>query len=297
MPEQYAQRFDTVQVMEGRFDEPKHWKQPQVVLVSSQGDLFHKDVPDEALDRIFEVMESEERHLFLVLTKRAKRMAMYFNHRSRKRRPAENIWAGVSIENQAAAEERMGYLLSTHAGGHWVSAEPLIGPVDLGNVFMDGLTWKALRGTVENTFNGDGEIQVAQLDFVAAGGENGVGSRPCHPDWARKIRNGCHANGVKFWWKGWGPWAPFEPFYGATDSVVMRDTNMLVEHIDEIKEKIKYEKICMGNDGFVSERWFQQQWWDSFDANPYKNPWWMLRLGKKAAGRQLDAQTWEQGPR
>jgi protein gp37 len=268
MPEQYAQPFDVVQVMYKRLDEPAHWKKPQTVLVSSQGDLFHQDVSDEALDLIFEAMERASQHLFLVLTKRAKRMMGYFQRRYEGRDPAANIWAGVSIENQDVCH-RLENLANTPAAGRWVSCEPLIGPVHLAWV-----RWAFQK-----------------INLVVGGAETGVGARPCHPDWARYLRDDCHNMGVKFWWKSWGEWWPAFPQYGDTDSFEKYEGD------HENMGMGANEELCLGKDGTISQHWVGNDVSYVYQPNPGVNPWWMLRVGKRAAGRVLDGITWEQGPR
>jgi protein gp37 len=101
--------------------------------------------------------------------------------------PLPNVWAGVSVEDQSTADERIPLLLQTPAAVRWVSAEPLLGPVDLRD-FDDGL-WRRSD---------------ACLDWVVVGGESGPSARPIHPDWARSLRDQCAEAGVPFLFKQWG---------------------------------------------------------------------------------------------
>lgn len=98
--------------------------------------------------------------------------------------PLPNVWIGVSVEDQARADERIPLLLETPAAVRWVSAEPLLGRVDLRAMKRDGLDW------------------------VVAGGESGPGARPMHPDWARSLRDQCVATGIPYFFKQWGEWVP-----------------------------------------------------------------------------------------
>lgn len=177
--------------------DPISWRKPQMVFVNSMSDLFHESIPDEWIDRIFGVMGdcSELReHVFQVLTKRPQRMLEYMNTRSRKAWnaprmnrssfPPNNIWLGVSVEDQKTADERIPLLMETPAAVRWVSAEPLLGQIDLESV-----------PTMEGS-----------IDWVVVGGESGPGARPMHPDWARSLRNQCVAADVPFFFKQHGEW-------------------------------------------------------------------------------------------
>ena len=169
-----------------------------------------KNVPDDWIDRVFAVMALSPQHTFQVLTKRAERMREYFAGNGAYLRvlgdgverelrnagirwhgdnvdrhsqaiagatrwPLPNVWLGISAEDQARADERIPYLLATPAAVRFVSAEPLLGPVDL--------------------------TQINRLDWVIAGGESGPGSRPMHPDWVRSLRDQCQAAGTAFFFK------------------------------------------------------------------------------------------------
>jgi protein gp37 len=128
--------------------------------------------------------------------------------------PLPNVWLGVSVENQAAADERIPLLLATPAAVRWISAEPLLGPVDLKRHLFQ------CCGCPHPGDPGDGfydppsppsccnEPDLTELHWVVAGGESGTGARPMHPDWARSLRDQCAAAGVPFLFKQWGAWAP-----------------------------------------------------------------------------------------
>lgn len=149
-----------------RLDWPLTWKKPQMIFVPSHGDLFHKDVPDDFIDKVFAVMALCPQHTFQVLTKRAERMRAYVSRadlsddlldacrdmygRSKlkgyptgvfdgvdndivnfRHWPLKNVWLGVSCEDQANADERIPHLLATPAAIRFVSLEPLLGPIEL----------------------------------------------------------------------------------------------------------------------------------------------------------------------
>lgn len=119
--------------------------------------------------------------------------------------PLPNAWIGVSVEDQSTADERIPLLLQTPAAVRWISAEPLLGPVDLSGEYL------AARCGGSYPFKGL-EAQhrtklIDLLDWVVVGGESGPKARPMHPDWARSLRDQCAAAGVPFLFKQWGEWA------------------------------------------------------------------------------------------
>lgn len=206
MPE-FTQKWNA---NEQNIDVPLRWRKPRIVRITA--DLFHETVPDEWIDRVFAVMALAPQHQFQVLTKRSKRMREYYVSRDIKEFrwradqeiaiplglnvrapdvwPLPNVWLGVSVEDQARAAARIPDLLATPAAVRWISAEPLLGPVDLRAHFL----------------NPHGFTETPR--WVVVGGESGPGSRPMHPDWARSLRDQCAAAGVPFLFKQWGDWSP-----------------------------------------------------------------------------------------
>jgi protein gp37 len=199
MAPQYAQPFETVQLMPDRLDAPLRWQKPHRVFVNSVSDLFHEDVPDTFIDRVFGVMarcQQEGRgHIFQVLTKRPERMRDYCNARLLGL-PLANVWLGVSVENQAAAEERIPLLQQTPAAIRFLSCEPLLGPIDfdaagsLGAEMGDPFAFSALAGA-------DGvEPPIPGIDWVIVGGESGKNARPMDLAWVEQILADCDFSGV-----------------------------------------------------------------------------------------------------
>jgi len=121
--------FSKVQLKPERLQQPFHWKKPRRIFVDSVSDLFHKDVPDEFIQQVFTVMISATWHIFMILTKRPKRMFEIINRY--KAYQSENIWLGVSIEDQKTADERIPLLLQTPAAVRFLSCEPLLELIDL----------------------------------------------------------------------------------------------------------------------------------------------------------------------
>jgi len=207
-------KFTDVQVHPERLDAPRHWRKPRRVFVNSMSDLFHDKVDhqDSLFVRgVFNVMRETPQHTYIVLTKRPENMQQFMSDYP----PPRNVWLGVSVENQAAADERIPLLLQTPAAVRFVSCEPLLGPVDLWKFAQCEETFGSMydhRGTYpfyQKLGWPDQSIKmVAGIDWVIAGGESGPGARPMHPDWARGLREQCDAAGVPFFFKQWGEWAP-----------------------------------------------------------------------------------------
>lgn len=198
MPEQYAVPFEQVLTHPERLQEPLRWRSPQKVAVVLGGDLFHEDVPDTFIVSVFAVMARAKQHTFQVLTKRAERMlnlvGFYrasgpppFSQRVVRAAgvdelpwPLPNVWLGVSVEDQRAADERIPLLLQTPAAVRWISAEPLLGPLEL---------WPAYHALGTRR-------PLDVLDWVVVGGESGPKARPCNVEWIRSIVQQCQAASV-----------------------------------------------------------------------------------------------------
>lgn len=199
-----------VRLVEEILARPLRWRAPRTVFLNSMSDLFHEKVPVHWIARIFRVMQLTPQHTYQVLTKRPERMreilgglledAVYW----RDRLPLPNVWLGVSAEDQRAADERIPALLETPAAVRFVSAEPLLGPIDLERYLA-----LRVREGLGDFHDGDHAVTISyepRLDWVICGGESGSGARPMAPDWARSIRNQCLEHGVPFHFKQWGAW-------------------------------------------------------------------------------------------
>ena len=122
-----------------RLKEPAKWKEPALVFVNSMSDLFHKDIPDDYLRQVWNVMLAVDHHSYQVLTKRAHRMAYKIKTLGLETPP--HIWLGVSAENQRLADSRIPALLSIEGDcNRWISAEPLLGPLDL-SAYLPRFMW------------------------------------------------------------------------------------------------------------------------------------------------------------
>ncbi len=214
VPPQYARPFKEVQLVPDRIDDPLHWIKPRMVFVNSMSDLFHEDVPDDYVLRVFDTMRrctwaggqgcgriGGDGHTFQVLTKRAERMRDFMG---RLRWDGEKlvldkavpgglhsmlkqIWLGVSVENQEWADRRMPHLLATPAAVRFISVEPLLGPIEF-------------DANLHNLYGG--------IHWAIVGGESGGDRRPCEVEWFTNIVRQCDDAGVRVFVKQDGAHAP-----------------------------------------------------------------------------------------
>ena len=162
-----------------RLGEPLRWRKPRRVFVNSMSDLFHEDIMTDQIAEVFRVMASTPHLTYQVLTKRPRRMAEVL----RKWEPLPNVHLGVSVEDQAAAGERIPLLLQCPAALRFLSVEPLLGPVTL-------LQW---------TCGEHGRRHIGAppgIGWVIVGGESGPGARPCDLGWIRSVVEQCRSAGV-----------------------------------------------------------------------------------------------------
>jgi protein gp37 len=248
--------------------EPLRRKKPTTYFVNSMGDLFHEDVPDEWIDKVFAVMALTPWHTYQILTKRPARMRDYIGEPDLNGRkfaielarqelglqtlavppkfaswPLHNLWLGTSIEDQKRADERCEHLkaLAEMGWATMVSYEPALGPVD-----WTGWEWAS---------------------WIISGGESGPGARPSHPDWHRAARDFCQAAGVPFFFKAWGEWigTTRQPGEYGTTSAATGECRFWPEN-----ETAKHH--AWADDGFA------------------------FRVGKKRSGRLLDGREWNDAP-
>lgn len=301
-------------------DQPLKAQKPRMYFVCAHGDLFHPDVPDDWIDQIFSVIVQRPQHTFQILTKRPDRAAEYlgelatcpvewrtkrFNYHPAPTWPLRNVWLGTSISDQASADCRVPALLSAPARLHFVSAEPMLGPIRLDRIeehvdtFEDcgghpdtsvplathDATWlNALVGKYDCEHrNPDGTPMASdfmdvgilhtggKIDWVICGGESGKEARPMHPDWARSLRDQCQASGTPFLFKQAGEWTAWQ--FDSPPLLRNAYTGFLVDrHVfipaDTDKDPTWNDGLTYVHEGH-SHVMFQ-------------------RAGKKAAGRLLD---------
>lgn len=205
-----------VRLIEDKIGDPLRWRKPRRVFVNSVSDLFHEAVPDAWIDEVFAVMALSPQHTFQVLTKRPERMRRYLKDESQERRdargaaaarlrpdtpleslqwPLPNAWIGVSVEDQETADHRIPYLLDTPAATRFVSAEPLLAPVNFRQIRTSLVEINALNGDhgVQRPLAGRSDLRI---DWIIVGGESGPGARPFDIRWATEIVADCRDYGV-----------------------------------------------------------------------------------------------------
>ena len=161
-----------VTVHEDALDLPRRWRGPRTVFVDSMSDLWHARVPADFIRRVFDVMTDTPQHTYQLLTKRPRRLARMASDLPWPR----NVWVGVSVERQEQAW-RVAELRKVPAAVRFISAEPLLGPL---NLDLDGIHW------------------------LIAGGESGPNHRPMDERWALELRDQCALSGIAFFFKQWG---------------------------------------------------------------------------------------------
>jgi protein gp37 len=169
----YANRFKTTLNPE-RLTQPYQENKPTVFFVNSMSDLFHEDVPFAYIDQVMSVVKNCPQHVFQILTKRAERMAEYFECRE----VPDCAWLGVSVEDRQYGVPRIDHLRQISAMNRFLSVEPLL--EDIGQINLSGINW------------------------VIVGGESGPGARRMLPEWATSVRDQCIASKVAFFFKQWG---------------------------------------------------------------------------------------------
>lgn len=195
-------------------DQPLRWTRPRRIFVNSMSDLFHPNVGFDLVAAIFAVMHAASHHTYQILTKRPDRMLEYFNHwkyiigQPQWMLPP-NIWLGVSVEDQATADERIPLLLEAPANTCWISAEPLLGPLSIENYLSTCCDHEDANHEPDTNALICRKCEEAQyLDWVVVGGESGKSARPMQLDWVRSLRDQCTAAETPFLFKQWGEYAP-----------------------------------------------------------------------------------------
>ena len=190
--ERFAERFRGVpghpfemgfdlQLRDERLSQPLRWRRPRRIFVNSMSDLFHKDVPWDFVDRVFDVMEQADWHIFQVLTKRSSLMRDYLRGRYGGTLAPAHIWCGVSVEDRAALV-RVRHLQDSPVAIRFLSIEPLLDSV--------------------------GEFDVSGISWVIVGGESGPGARTLKEEWVCAVRDLCEENHIPFFFKQWGGLRP-----------------------------------------------------------------------------------------
>lgn len=254
---------------------PRRWDRaamescrPHRVFCASMADVFddHRSILPEWRDRLWDLIRETQHLDWLLLTKRPENIATML--------PPDwgagwdNVWLGASVEDQTTADERIPHLLDVPAAKRFLSCEPLLGPVDLEKPIA-GLPRNYWNYWIEN-FN--------PIDWVIVGGESGPKARPMHPDWARDLRDQCYDTGTAFFFKQWGEWSPTGE--AARERLVCR---------------CGWSGVW-GGAGKASCVAHANECQEITDSNGNPSIIVMRRVGKKVAGRLLDAREWNEVP-
>lgn len=297
-----------INIIEKEFVKPFTWKKPSMVFVNSESDLFHESVPFQVVRALFGVMSVCEEHTFQILTKRPQRMLDFFKWLElmdpdwqddpanyaydlcvehgietgcgsafeTEAWPLKNVWLGVSVESQQAANERIPLLLQVPAAVRFLSCEPLLSPVNLTHIDADGAGHteycqiNALTG--RHTDMARPCADVNKIDWVIVGGESGHGARPLHPEWVRSLRTQCQKAGTKFFFKQWGMYTDVN--------------NILPVPMEDFSKNLKSGKwVGVDNTGAIVDH----------VSGPNKAIL-MAKVGKDKAGRLLDGREWNEFP-
>lgn len=274
----------------------RHWAEPRKwnaqaaksgnrvrVFCSSMADVFDKNAPAGARERLWALIKDTPNLDWLVLTKRIGNAARML--------PTDwldgyqNVWLGISVVNQEEADRDIPKLLATPAFVRWLSMEPLLGPVDISR-YVDpvGIHCREVcpdssyvkKEEVTSYVAGNESIPYCQhcgleaswtgygpgIDWVVVGGESGPAARPMHTAWAESIRDRCAEGGAEFLFKQWGEWRAYDGM--PTEEALKREPRKYrLVATDAVGSSVG----SAGSDGAI----------------------WMHRVGKKAAGRLLAA--------
>ena len=208
-------------------EQPLRWRKPRRVFVASMSDLFHKDVSFDYIGLVLNIIHKTPQHIYQLLTKRAERMRQAMGYYSGRYGILPNVWLGVSVENQAAADERIPWLLQTPAAVRFVSVEPCLSEIDLSRwlgtcMYCDRHGWVSVKhwttmktcGLCMEEFNCAASAatnlrrEISHLDWIICGGESGPGARPMPTGAASSIIQQCKTAGVPVFMKQLGSvWA------------------------------------------------------------------------------------------
>jgi protein gp37 len=225
------------------------------VFCASLADVFEDNWQVHiARQRLWGIIEDTEDLDWLLLTKRPENVMHLVPeswHDAELGGFPHNVWIGTSVENQAAADERIPHLLRVPARVRFLSCEPLLGPVDI---------WPWL---------GPAEDDESCVNWVIVGGESGHGARPMHPDWARSLRDQCQAAGVAYFFKQWGEYAPAPWDNPKPALAVCADGTHVVAQIGHVLGFREADEVCMERMGKgAAGRLLDGREWSEFPQEP-----------------------------
>ncbi len=274
-PGHYFEHGFEVQLREDKLALPHRWTKPRRIFVNSMSDLFHDAIPEYYIAHIFAIMATAPQHTFQVLTKRHARMRSLISSPDFLSLvsdyiaapgwtwPLPNVWLGVSTEDQQWADIRIPALLETPAAVRFISAEPLLGPIDLANVGGRNVVTGEGNRVAFTTVRSPRETHIITptcIAWVIVGGESGRGARPMNPNWVLDLRDQCRTARIPFLFKQWGEY----------------------QHLGFVREDTGIGPLGPGE--------------LLLEANAHGFVPLMRRVGKKQAGRMLGGRTWDEYP-
>ena len=252
------------------FGKPITWaeKDPGLVFTSSWTDFFLEEVPYWWRHEAWKIIRSTPKNTYQILTKRIEQVPYMLPKDWGDGWP--NVWLGVSVENQEMANKRIPQLLDIPAAVHFLSVEPLLGPIDLTAAGAVEDSVDILVGHEKHYGDTEEPAKRGLVDWVIAGGESGYSNvaRPMHPYWPTRLKNQCVEAGIPFFFKQWGRWG----VYAVTDSSDGKSRVIL-------------------SDGLFSAPNWDTSWLKRSDA------YVMYPYGKNKAGNKLDGSWWFEWPK
>ena len=250
-----------------RLVDPLLWRKPSKIFVCSMGDLFHEAVPDDFIARVWNIMAISQEHVFQILTKRPDRMAKwidrvgdYQGYKTRNGEPHKaDGGSGIVVGYEKWPLPNVWLGVTAENRPMWDERVNILKQLEAAKRFV---SYEPALGSL-------GEVDLSGLDWVICGGETGPDARPVHPDWMRGLRDQCQSAGVPFFFKSWGEWVcrPWSSDNG------------------------RKRELCLGMDG-------TSVYAQVGHMMGFRKPGeaLMVRVGKKAAGRLLDGQEWNEMP-
>lgn len=286
-----------VHMVESQLYKPYHWKKPRAIFVGSMGDIFHESISFERINQLFSIMSDSDQHVYILLTKRPNHLLNFINWKSNQLgvpwQPKNNVWIGVSAENQKEADWRIPILQQMPIAVKFVSIEPMLGPINLTKwmqpftncTYYDGGCTRP-ENVFADTHNPNSRPGISScrseycpfgsqgLNWVIVGGETGPKARPMHPDWVRSVRDQCQKAGTPFFFKQWGRWSPYVDSWSVSDIIKSKTETKVVDKSGAVYNA--YEG------GFLS-------WVDKGCKTVY-------RVGRKPAPNLLDGKQYHNWP-
>lgn len=267
-----------------RLPRRRGFDRPVRTFVTSMGDMLHESIDPAWTAAVIVAMDQRPDRVFQVLTHRGTRWPLVVERvLEQLGRWPNNVWAGLSASTQAEVEKEIVGLLAV-PGTRFLSLEPLLGPVELSNVTRRADCVQRL-----------GRPALEGIHWVIAGGESDPKARPSHPYWFRSLRDQCVASGVPFHFKQWGEWLPISEIPDSGEHLYRSRRTADPDWEDQSIVDEMEGRVCTVPDLVLHTDGTHVAIGDPHAfAGP--SPMQAFRVGKKAAGRELDGRTWDEFP-